>query len=137
MTVSLNRAPAPDGPIVDVGMLPRFFEFLYAPYPQGSVGKRHKVLYGGAGSGKSYSVAQYIAGMFATTDDLTILVVRKTMPSMRITCWKVVLGILRNWGVPFEINRSNHDIVRGTTVIHFRSLDDPGGTRGEPACAGV
>lgn len=98
----------------------RFREFLEA-----SRDKRIVALYGGAGSGKSVSVAQYICWKFTTEKDLTILVSRRHLPSLKITAMKLIRDILKQWKVEYLENRSEGTITYGTNQILFKPLDDP------------
>ena len=87
--------------------------------------KRINLLYGGAGSGKSFSIAQQLIQRFYKEKDIRILVVRKTLPSLRITAYRLILDLLREWHLPFDLNRSELIIRRGENEILFKSLDDP------------
>ena len=86
---------------------------------------RINALYGGAGSGKSHSVAQEMCLKFIEEDDIRILITRKTLPSLRITAYPLIRGLLTDWGVPFELNKTELTITAGDNQILFKSLDDP------------
>jgi phage terminase large subunit len=86
---------------------------------------RINVLYGGAGSGKSHSVAQELCLRFISENDIRILVTRKTLPSLRITAYPLIRDILTEWGIPFDLNKSELTITYGNNQILFKSLDDP------------
>jgi len=86
---------------------------------------RVNVLYGGAGSGKSVSVAQHILSKFLMEQDKRTLITRKTLPSLRITAWYEVVRMLRDWGIPVEINKSEFTLRFGDNEILAKSMDDP------------
>lgn len=104
---------------IPVPMIPTFMDFL------DGTDKRVNVVYGGAGSGKSYAMAQHLCLKFCHEQDIHILVIRKTLPSMKITAYPLMRDMLRSWGVPFELNRTDLTITRGDNQILFKSLDDP------------
>jgi len=104
---------------IEMRVLERFDEFLT------TTDKRVNVLYGGAGSGKSYSVAQLLAFHLVTQRDLIILVVRKTGPALSITCWPMLRGILNAWGVPYNENKVERTVEYNGNIVYFRGLDDP------------
>lgn len=87
--------------------------------------KRINVIYGGAGSGKSYATAQEIILKLLTETDIRILVVRKTLPSLRITAYQLVRDILAGLKVPYQLNKTEMVITTGTNQCLFKSLDDP------------
>lgn len=86
---------------------------------------RVNVVYGGAGSGKSFSVAQHILSKFLLERNKRILITRKTLPSLRITAWYEVVRMLKEWGIPVEINKAEFTIKFGDNEILAKSLDDP------------
>ena len=55
--------------------------------------KRINLLYGSAGSGKSYAMAQFFVRRFYEGKDKRFLVLRKTLPSLRITAYKLILDL--------------------------------------------
>jgi phage terminase large subunit len=87
--------------------------------------KRVNVVYGGAGSGKSISVAQHLLGKFLREDDKRILITRKTLPSLRITAWYEIVRMLTAWGIPVDINKSEFTIRFGNNEILAKSMDEP------------
>lgn len=100
--------------------LSRFRNFLY-----GDRTKRINVIYGGAGSGKSYSVAQLFIRRLYEENDIRMLVLRKTLPALRITAYQLIRDLLREYDLPFMLNKSEMLIRNGTSEILFKSLDDP------------
>jgi phage terminase large subunit len=109
----------PDDQILEVGRLPAFGEFLAGPQ------KRIMVCYGGAGSGKSYAIAQHILLIFLRHPGLHVLVTRKTGPALRITAFALVKDMLDGWGIPYELNKSELTITCQGGLILFKSVDEP------------
>jgi len=87
--------------------------------------KRINLLYGSAGSGKSYSVAQFFIRRFYRERDKRFLVLRKTLPSLRITAYKLILDLLKEYGLPYHLNKSEMTISVNDNEMLFKSLDDP------------
>jgi phage terminase large subunit len=100
--------------------LSRFRKFLYDDRT-----KRINVIYGGAGSGKSYSVAQLFIRRLYEENDIRMLVLRKTLPALRITAYQLIRDVLREYNLPFALNKSEMLIRNDTNEILFKSLDDP------------
>jgi len=80
--------------------------------------------YGGAGSGKSHSVAQRVCSLACSQPNLDILVVRNRLKSIKRTTWLLVLSILETWKVPHEVNISDMVITIGKTRLFFVGMDD-------------
>lgn len=97
----------------------------FSRFLRGNDDKRVLVLYGGAGSGKSHAVAQYICYRFCTEDDLRILVTRKTGPSLKITSYLLIKDLLAQMSVKYEENRADLIMTRGSSKMFFKSIDDP------------
>jgi hypothetical protein len=55
---------------------------------------------GGAGSGKSIAIVQELVERMLTEDDIRVLVVRKTGPSLTTTTWQMWLG-KSQWNDPY------------------------------------
>ena len=88
--------------------------------------KRINLLVGGAGSGKSWAVALHILRLAYSQKDKSILVTRKTLPSLRITAYKLILDLLKKYDLPYELNKSEMVITTPTgSQILFKSLDEP------------
>ncbi len=87
--------------------------------------KRINLLYGSAGSGKSYSVAQFFIRRFYRERDKRFLVLRKTLPSLRITAYKLILDLLKEYELPYHLNKSEMTISVNDNEMLFKSLDDP------------
>jgi len=87
--------------------------------------KRILALYGGAGSGKSYSTAQWIITKWLTGENVRILCTRKTLPSLKITSWSLIKDILSKWNIAHDENRSDLVLSFRNNEMLFKSLDDP------------
>ena len=88
--------------------------------------KRINLLVGGAGSSKSYSVAQWIIQKAYSEPNMRILVTRKTLPSLRITAYRLILDLLNQYNLPFRLNKSELVVTTpDNTEILFKSLDEP------------
>ena len=83
------------------------------------------IFFGGAGAGKSVFVAQLLVIKLITEKDIRILVIRKTLPSLKITAFKLIIDILRAIKLPFNLNKTEMLITYGTNEMLFKSLDDP------------
>ena len=88
--------------------------------------KRINFLYGSAGSGKSYQVAIYFIRKLYQEKDISILVTRKTTPSLRLTAYKLVLEILDKYFTgTYELNKTEMIIKYRNNEIIFKGMDDP------------
>lgn len=81
---------------------------------------------GGAGSGKSQSAARYFIEKYLTEENIGILVTRKTMPSLRSSCYRLMRDILSEHNLPYNLNKASMEITHPTrnNRIEFRPLDD-------------
>lgn len=92
---------------------------------------RFFILFGGASSGKSRTVALYLPAekMFAQKN-IGILVVRKTQPAVRKSCWRNVLAychkIKRNTNRQFISRQTPELMIRADngSFVQFEGLDD-------------
>lgn len=100
-----------------------------AYYPMFNSAARELIVYGGAGAGKSYAVAQKII-LKAITHKSNIVVVRKYGPSLKLTCWRLVIDLLKKYGLPFKANLAELKITIAGSTINFISVVN---TQGEPA----
>jgi len=82
---------------------------------------------GGAGSSKSYSLAQLFIYRFINEQKKIFGICRKTMPALKMTAMKLVIGLLKDYGIyqHCEHNKTDHIITLGNNLIQFFSLDDP------------
>lgn len=82
---------------------------------------------GGARSGKSYSILQLLLQKFLSEDKKEILIARKTLPSLRITAYKVFVSLLHDYGFYQKCthNKTNLTIKYRNNTVYFLSIDDP------------
>ena len=91
--------------------------------------KQFVVNVGGAGSSKSHSVAQLEIQNLFSEQNYKIAIGRKTFPALRMTAYKLVIDLLKDYGL---YNLNNHNKTENIYVnplnnssIQFFSLDDP------------
>jgi phage terminase large subunit len=91
---------------------------------------RFLVLYGGAGSGKSWAMAQKIIKRILTESDHNILCVRKTGNTIHKSQFALLVGTIKAWGLEklFKINEAEGKekivcLLNGN-MIQFAGLDD-------------
>lgn len=112
-------------PKMETNLIGSFWDFFTQNYD-----KRKLVIYGGAGSGKSVSTAQWLVKLFLEKEDKVFLVVRNTLPALKITCFILITQLLsdvtQNTGLQFTINHSDLTIKHpeNKNVIFFKSIDD-------------
>lgn len=84
------------------------------------------VVYGGAGSGKSYTVAQFlIIEKLLSNRNKRLLVTRKYNPSLRVTTWQLIHEILNELEIPYMENKTEQVLqLPRRNEIYFRGLDD-------------
>ncbi len=84
---------------------------------------------GGARSSKSYSLAQLFIERFYTRYDRNILVVRKTLPSLRLTAYKKIIDLMKEYHIYQESwhNKTERTYInpRKNNYMVFTSVDDP------------
>ncbi len=81
---------------------------------------------GGARSSKSHSIAQLLV-IKGTQGKEDILITRKTMPSLRMTAYPLIIGFLKEWGYYDEANHymsSPCHYKLGKTTFWFVSVDE-------------
>lgn len=87
--------------------------------------KRVNLVYGGAGSGKSWAVAQYLLfEKFSKEKNIAILIVRKTLPSLKTSCVELIRSLCSTYNITHSMNKTDLVMRRGSNYIVFRSLDD-------------
>ena len=95
--------------------------------------KRFKVHQGGTRSGKTYAVCQYIAYLLVTEKrPLIISIIRKTLPALKGSAQRDMLGILEQTGLLYmgEYNKSTNIFEYGKHQVEFMSVDQPQKIRG-------
>ncbi|MCK9327302.1 MAG: PBSX family phage terminase large subunit [Bacteroidales bacterium] len=88
---------------------------------------RYRVLYGGAGSGKSYFIAQELLLNMLSSRNYNYLIVRKVGRTIRHSVFRLLQTIISDWGAnkEFRINKSDMNIVASTgSVLISSGLDD-------------
>ena len=82
---------------------------------------------GGAGSSKSFSLAQLMLFKFFTEDRKKILILRKSLPSLRISVLPLMNEIASAYGLKDRIleEKVHLNWYYNGGLIHFGSLDDP------------
>lgn len=88
--------------------------------------RRFVYLFGGAGSGKSWAIAQYlIVEKMYRQPRVGILALRWTRPSVRTSCLKLVKYWLDQMGLPYAENKTDTLITAPNgSYIKFDSVDD-------------
>ena len=87
---------------------------------------RISVLVGGAGSSKSYSVTQLIIYYFYNDPGSRTLIVRKTTPALRLSCYKLLKEVLDELGLKYKVNRTELSFTNDVgSEITLKGLDDP------------
>lgn len=98
----------------------KFYNFL------NTTQARINFIYGGASSGKSHSVAQFFLKKFYEDEkDKEFLIIRKTLPALRITAYKVILDLIYQYKLPRNLNKSEMLLTYNGNEMRFKSLDDP------------
>ena len=87
---------------------------------------RYEIYYGGAGSGKSYFIAQKLV-IKALSTCRKVLVVRKVMATQKDSCWQLILDTLTKFKILglCKVNKSTFTIeLPNGSVLLFKGLDD-------------
>jgi len=81
---------------------------------------------GGAGSSKSYSIAQLFIEKLVTEQNKIFGVCRKTFPALRMTSMGLVLGLLQEYGIyrGEQHNKTANTYTYGTNIMWFFSIDE-------------
>lgn len=89
---------------------------------------RFIISYGGAGSGKSYSVMQKILIRVLSEEDHKILIVRKIATTLRVSVFQLFKDLIYNMGLghQFKINKSDMTItnIKNDSMLLFFGLDN-------------
>ena len=84
---------------------------------------------GGAGSSKSYSIAQLFVRRLMNSPSRKMLVTRKTGPALYLTSYSLIVRLLQEYGLyPKVFHNKTHSIIenpRNGAMIVFVSIDDP------------
>ena len=81
---------------------------------------------GGAGSSKSYSIAQIFVYKLLNEQNKTFGVFRHTFPALRMTAMGLILDLLKEYGIYRESahNKTANTYTYQTNIIWFASLDE-------------
>ena len=84
---------------------------------------------GGADSSKSYSLAQLFIYKFNNEKNKTFLVCRKSLPSLRITAYRLIIELMKDYGYYSRMvhNKSDRTLYShaNNNLMLFTSIDDP------------
>ena len=82
---------------------------------------------GGAGSSKSYSIAQLFVMRFMGEKGKKFLVTRKTLPALKLTAYRLIVELLKEYGVYGRChhNKTDNTIDLNGNLMAFLSVDDP------------
>ena len=88
--------------------------------------KRRNFMWGSASSSKSHTLAQFICfELFSRLKNIGILVVRKTRPAVKTSCWELIRSYLNKAEVTFQENLSELKITgENGAFILFDGLDN-------------
>lgn len=104
---------------------PSLINTVYLPYLT-DYSHRYEIYYGGAGSGKSYFLAQKIV-LKCLLDCRKVLICRKVMRTQKDSCWQLCLDTLASFKVldMCSVNKSNYTITTpNNSTLLFYGLDD-------------
>jgi len=105
---------------IDMVVNPKTYNFLR------DCKKRKLHEFGGAGSGKSWSIAQFlIVEKMLNEHDIRIVVTRKTGPALMKSAWLLIRDLLKKYEIPYSENITDRLITIGSNEMYFVSLDDP------------
>ncbi|HPH11309.1 MAG TPA: PBSX family phage terminase large subunit [Thermotogota bacterium] len=113
--------------VIDIRFKSKAQEFndAYIPYLKNQT--RYEIFYGGAGSGKSYFIAQRILLDIMQNKKQKVIVARKVARTNRHSTYALLLSIIYKWNLNkfFRVNKSELEItfINGSQII-FSGLDD-------------
>lgn len=89
--------------------------------------KRVNILYGSAGSSKSWSIAQFLLlEKLYKESNIRILVTRKTRPALKKSAWLLMNDLIKKYELPgCKVNKSDLTLTVGSNQMFFTSIDDP------------
>ena len=113
--------------VIDIRFKSKTQEFneAYIPYLKNQT--RYEIFYGGAGSGKSYFIAQRILLDIMQNKNQKVIVARKVARTNRHSTYALLRSLIYKWNLDkfFRVNKSELEItfVNGSQII-FSGLDD-------------
>ncbi len=86
---------------------------------------RYRIVYGGAGSGKSVAIGQHFVDLASNLTGARVLVLRKVARTCRGSTFKLFTDIIRSTGTPAKVNKQEMAITfaSGGEILHA-GLDD-------------
>jgi len=101
-----------------------------AGYPFGAAGSdcRLNINRGGGGSSKSHSIMQVLVKKFLTEKKKNILIIRKTLPSLRLSIFPLFKKVLEEFGLndrELKSERTMMNFYYEKNFLHFGGFDDP------------
>lgn len=108
-------------PTINIDVIEKIWDFLE------NAKTKNVIIYGGAGAGKSYTLAQFLLlRILLRYKNKRLLVTRKYNPSLKLSTYQLIKEFLTSWGIPFEELKSQQliKLVNGNEII-FRGMDDP------------
>ena len=100
----------------------------YTPVFEANQASRASVVVnvGGAGSSKSYSIAQLLISKFLNEENKVFGVIRKTYPALRMTSLDLIMRLLKEYGIYKEErhNKTANTYSYKNNVMWFLSLDE-------------
>lgn len=86
---------------------------------------RELLIYGGAGAGKSYAIADRILSLACLWDfPCKTLLVRKTLASIKQTSWEFLKSRAEEMGLPYQVNLSNYTAQCNNMRILCRGMNN-------------
>jgi phage terminase large subunit len=93
---------------------------------EGGKKARVEILYGGGGSGKSYTVAQYLVTQeWQRCSGQRWYVIRKTSQSLKTSCYALVKELCNKYDIHYDENKTDKNLIINGNEILFRGVDDP------------
>ena len=82
---------------------------------------------GGAGSSKSWSIAQLLVEKLTQEHDKQFIITRKTMPALKRSSYGLIIDLLKGYGVYQEShhNKTDHIYTYHDNTMWFMGLDEP------------
>ncbi len=84
---------------------------------------------GGADSSKSHSLAQLFIGKLVSERNKTFLICRKTRPALKLTAYRLVIDLLKQYGYFAHMTHNKSDLTLTVPGLNnflvFASIDDP------------
>lgn len=94
---------------------------------------RDLIAYGGAGAGKSFAAAQKLIVKCFKYPKRKVVIIRKYGPSLRRTCFDLILELLAEYGLPHKANHTDMSIKfpNGSQMLFIPIVN--AGMQGDPA----